>query len=218
MKYEFDWSVLYTHRQLLLDGLLATIEVAGIAILLSSLIGTAVGVLRHFSPQPIKSLFIAYTEFFRNVPPIVQFFFWYFAVGLGSFDGAILGLSAFQSAYIAEVVRSGIQAIPRTQIEAARASGLSTAQMIRYVILPQATIRIVPALSIEFINVIKNSSIAMTIGVMELTFQTQEIEARTFRGFEAATAVTLLYVMLAFFVVIAMRCCERVLRIDVRGG
>ena len=218
MQYEFDWSVLYTHRQLLLDGLLATIEVAGIAIVLSSLIGTAVGTLRHFSPQPIKSLFIGYTEFFRNVPPIVQFFFWYFAVGLGSFDGAILGLSAFQSAYIAEVVRSGIQAIPRTQIEAARASGLSSTQMIRYVILPQATIRIVPALSIEFINVIKNSSIAMTIGVMELTFQTQEIEARTFRGFEAATAVTILYIMLAFIVVIAMRCCERVLRIDVRGG
>jgi ABC-type amino acid transport system permease subunit len=127
-------------------------------------------------------------------------------------------LSAFQSAYIAEVVRSGIGAIPRTQTEAARASGLSSAQMIRYVILPQAAIRIVPALSIEFINVIKNSSIAMTIGVMELTFQTQEIEARTFRGFEAATAVTLLYVMLAFFVVIGMRCCERALRIDVRGG
>jgi ABC-type amino acid transport system permease subunit len=90
--------------------------------------------------------------------------------------------------------------------------------MIRYVILPQAAIRIVPALSIEFINVIKNSSIAMTIGVMELTFQTQEIEARTFRGFEAATAVTVLYIMLAFVVVIGMRYCERALRIDVRGG
>jgi polar amino acid transport system permease protein len=79
-------------------------------------------------------------------------------------------------------------------------------------------LRTVPALSIEFINIIKNSSIAMTIGVMELTFQTQEIEARTFRGFEAATAVTALYVMLAFVVVFAMRAVERTLKIEVRGG
>lgn len=218
MNYEFDWGVLYAHRHLLLEGLKATVEVAGIALVLGSIIGAFVGTLRHFSPQPFRFLFAAYTEFFRNVPPIVQFFFWYFAVGLGSFEGAIVGLSVFQSAYIAEVIRSGIQAIPRTQIEAARSSGLHFGQMIRYVILPQAVIRIVPALSLEFINIIKNSSIAMTIGVMELTFQTQEIEARTFRGFEAATAVTCLYMMLAFVVVIATRLCERFLRIDVRGG
>lgn len=218
MNYEFDWGVLYTHRQLLFAGLQATIEVAIIALVLSFIIGAFVGTMRHFSPQPFKFLFAAYTEFFRNVPPIVQFFFWYFAVGLGSFDGAVIGLSAFQSAYIAEVVRSGIQSIPRTQTEAARSSGMHFGQMIFYVILPQAVIRIVPALSIEFINIIKNSSIAMTIGVMELTFQTQEIEARTFRGFEAATAVTALYVMLAFIIVITMRACEKFLRIDVRGG
>lgn len=218
MSYEFDWSVLYTYRGLLLHGLRMTIEVAGLALVLSFVIGSIVGTFRHFAPGPLKLPFAAYTEFFRNIPPIVQFFFWYFAVGLDSFNGAVVGLSIFQSAYIAEVVRSGIQAIPPTQIEAARSSGLGFLQMTAYVILPQAIIRIVPALSIEFINIIKNSSIAMTIGVTELTFQTQEIEARTFRGFEAATAVTLLYVMLAFVVVFAMRSLERMLKIEVRGG
>ena len=83
---------------------------------------------------------------------------------------------------------------------------------------PQAIMRVVPALSIEFINVIKNSSVAMTIGIMELTFQTQEIASRTFRGFEAATAVTLLYIALAFVVVLLMKWAERVLKIETRGG
>src|SRR5262249_14991002 len=157
---------------------------------------------RHFASGPLKWLLAVYTEFFRNVPPIVQFFFWYFAVGLDSYFGAVVGLSVFQSTYIAEVIRSGLQSIPRTQIEAARSSGMTFAQMLGYVLVPQATMRVVPALSIEFINIIKNSSVAMTIGVMELTFQTQEIASKTFRGFEAATAVTILYISLAFVVVV----------------
>jgi polar amino acid transport system permease protein len=216
--YHLEWGVLLQYRQLLLDGLATTVELSAVSLVLSLLIGGAVGSLRPFAAAPFAWLLAAYTEFFRNVPPIVQFFFWYFAVGLDSFPGAVVGLAIFQSTYIAEVFRSGIQAIPKTQIEAARSSGMGFLQMMRYVIVPQAVIRIVPALGIEFINIIKNSSVAMTIGVMELTFQTQEIESRTFRGFEAATAVTLMYVGLAFVVVLTMRYLERVLRIDVRGA
>lgn len=218
MDYEFNWYVLYEYRHLLLQGLRLTVEVAALSLVLSLSLGSVIGTLRHFAPRPLAFPLAAFTELFRNVPPIVQFFFWYFAVGLDSFAGAVVGLTIFQSAYIAEVVRSGVQAIPKTQVEAARSAGLSFLQMIAYVILPQALIRIVPALSIEFINVIKNSSIAMTIGVMELTFQTQEIEARTFRGFEAATAVTALYVLLAYSIVLAMRALERVLKIEIRGA
>ena len=218
MSYELHWEVLWQYRQLLLDGLTVTVELSGIALGLSLLIGGVVGTLRPFASGAAAALLAAYTEFFRNVPPIVQFFFWYFAVGLDSFTGAVVGLSAFQGAYIAEAFRSGIQAIPKTQIEAARSSGMSFLAMMRHVIVPQAVIRIVPALSIEFINVIKNSSVAMTIAVTELTFQSQEIEARTFRGFEAATAVTLIYIALAFVVVFAMRRLERSFRIELRGG
>lgn len=213
-----DWRVLIEHRQLLVDGLILTVELSIVSAALSFVIGSAVGAGRHFLPSAIRWVLVAYTEFFRNIPPIVQFFFWYFAVGFDSFSGAVIGLSVFQSTYIAEVVRSGLQSIPKTQVEAARSSGLSFLQLLRYVLFPQAMIRIVPALSIEFINIIKNSSAAMTIGVMELTFQTQEIAARTFRGFEAATAVTVLYIALALIVVLLLRWAETLLRIEVRGG
>lgn len=213
-----DWRVLIEYRQLLLEGLILTVQLSIVSAVLSFAIGSIVGAGRHFLPGATGWVLAAYIEFFRNIPPIVQFFFWYFAVGFDSFVGAVIGLSIFQSTYIAEVVRSGLQSIPKTQVEAARSSGLNFLQMLSYVTFPQAIIRIVPALSIEFINIIKNSSAAMTIGVVELTFQTQEIAYRTFRGFEAATAVTLLYVALALIVVLLMRWAEKILKIEIRGG
>lgn len=213
-----DWQVLVEYRWLLWEGLVLTVQLSLISMVLSFAIGSVVGAGRYFLGGTAGWLLAAYTEFFRNIPPIVQFFFWYFAVGFDSFVGAVIGLSVFQSTYIAEVMRSGLQSISKTQIEAARSSGLGFLQMLSYIVFPQAVIRIVPALSIEFINIIKNSSAAMTISVMELTFQTQEIASRTFRGFEAATAVTLLYIALAFVVVLLMRWAERVLKIEVRGG
>ena len=103
-------------------------------------------------------------------------------------------------------------------MEAARSSGLSEWRAVLHVILPQAAIRVIPPLSIEFINLVKNSSVAMTIGFAELTFATQEIEARTFRGFEAATTVTALYVLLSSLIVIAMHLVERAVRLDIRKG
>lgn len=218
MTYHFDWGVLLQYKGLLLQGLLATCELAAVSLALSMVLGTMVGVGRSFLPAPLRFLCVCYTEFFRNIPPIVQFFFWYFAAGLDVFPTAVVGLSVFTSAYIAEIVRSGIGAIPRTQLEAARSSGMTTLQVIRHIVLPQALIRVIPPLSIEFINIIKNSAIAMTVGFMELTFQTQEIEARTFRGFEAATAVTGLYIGLALVVVVAMHAMERLVRLDLRRG
>jgi polar amino acid transport system permease protein len=213
-----DWNILIEYRELLFHGLILTVQLSLVSALLSFVAGSLVGAGRFFLSGTANRLLSAYTEFFRNIPPIVQFFFWYFAVGLDSFAGAIIGLSVFQSTYIAEVVRSGLQSIPKTQIEAARSSGLNFLQTLTYVMFPQTIIRINPPLSIEFINIIKNSSAAMTIGVMELTFQTQEIAARTFRGFEAATAVTVLYIALAFVVVFLMRWAEKLVKIEVRGG
>ena len=218
MNYEFDWNVLIEYRHLLWQGLVFTIELSAVCLVLSFIIGSIVGLARYFTTGPISWIFAFYTEFFRNIPPIVQFFFWYFAVGLGAFSGATVGLSVFTSAYISEIVRSGFQSIPKTQWEAARSSGLPFVRVLWHIIFPQALMRILPPLSIEFINVVKNSSIAMTISVTELTFQSQEIEAQTFRGFEAATAVTVLYVGLAFVIVGIMHAIERAVRLDVRSG
>lgn len=218
MTYHFEWSVLIKYHELLLEGVVATLELAGIALVLSLVGGAFVGVARTFLPRSVAWLFAAYTELFRNVPPIVQFFFWYFAGALDSFSAAIVGLSMFTSAYIAEIIRSGINSIPHTQIEAARSSGLTTLQVIFFIVLPQALIRVVPPLSIEFINIIKNSAVAMTIGYTELTFQSQEIEARTFRGFEAATAATVLYAGLALGIVLLMHGIEYVVSLNIRRG
>ena len=218
MTYQFDWGVLLQYRGLLLQGLLATCELSATSLALSMALGTMVGVGRSFLPAPLRWGCAWYTEFFRNIPPIVQFFFWYFAANLDVFPAAVVGLSVFTSAYIAEIIRSGIGAIPHTQLEAARSSGMTTVQVIHHIVLPQALIRVIPPLGIEFINIIKNSAVAMTVGFMELTFQTQEIEARTFRGFEAATAVTMLYIGLALVVVVAMHAVERRVRLDLRRG
>jgi polar amino acid transport system permease protein len=218
MHYKFEWAILLTYRHLLWQGLVMTAWISTLGTLLSLAVGTAIGLGRASHLRPVRWACGGFIEFFRNIPLIVQLFFWYFAVGLDALPAAVIGLTAYTSAYVAEVVRSGVQSIPTTQTEAARAFGMTTYQMVRHVLGPQALLRIVPPLGIEFINVIKNSSIAMTIGVTELTFQTQQIEAQTFRGFEAATAITVLYVLLAFVVVLATEIVERATRVEVKVG
>ena len=218
MAYQFDWSVLLTYRHLLWHGLVLTVQISAASMAASLVLGSLVGVGRRSERAWLRWVLGAYVEFFRNVPLIVQLFFWYFGAGLDTWPAAVLGLTVYTSAYIAEVVRAGLQSIPRAQTDAARSFGMTPYQVVRHVILPQALMRVVPPLAIEFINVIKNSSIAMTIGLAELTFQTQQIEAQTFRGFEAATAITFLYVALAFAIVVAMTWVERTLRLDLRVG
>ena len=218
MNYQFDWHIIWEYRHLLLDGLFETLRLVGVCLVASILLGLITAVGRSFLPSYLSVVFAIYVEIFRNVPPVVQFFFWDFAVGLDVFPASFIALSVFTSTYIAEIFRSGIASIPKTQTEAARSAGMTQVQVISYVILPQALLRVIPPLSVEFINLIKNSSIAMTIGFAELTFQTQEIETRAFRGFEAATAVTLLYVGLALAVVVTMHLAERFARLEIRKG
>jgi len=216
--YHFDWSVLLQYRNLLWDGLRATVLLVAATMAASSTIGAVVALAREYGPAPLRWVCVGYTELFRNVPPIVQFFLWDFGVGLDVFPAALVGLSVFTSTYVAEVLRSGVHATPQTLVEAGRCSGMSGLQALCYIVLPQAVLRSLPALGIEYINVIKNSAVAMTVGYAELTFQTQQIEAETFRGFEAATAVTALYVMLASVVLVGMHALEHLLRGDLRRG
>lgn len=218
MNYQFNWGIVLEYRSLLVDGLLITLQLAALSFVASILLGLITAIGRSFMPTYVSTAFTVYVEVFRNIPPIVQFFFWSFAVGLNVFPASLVALSVFTSTYIGEIIRSGIESIPKTQAEAARSSGMPELYVISYVILPQAVIRVIPALSVEFITLIKNSSIAMTIGLTELTFQTQEIEARSFRGFEAATTVTILYVILALVVVLVMHLLEHLVRLDIRKG
>ena len=125
-----------------------------------------------------------------------------------AFFSALLALTLYTGSYIAEVIKAGINSIPKGQFEAAQSLGMNKFQIMWYIIYPQAVRIIIPPLTSQFLNLIKNSSLAMTIGVAELTFATQQIDADTFRGFEAATAVTVLYIILTLSTSFVMNLIE----------
>jgi ABC-type amino acid transport system permease subunit len=148
-------------------------------------------------------------EVLRNLPIVVKLFFLYFVLGLDAMTAAIIGLVTHQSAYIADIVTSGFRAIPREQSEVAWCCGHGPAQVFAHVLLPQVVRFAMPPMTTQFIEVVKNSAAAMLIGVEELTFQTQHIESETFRGFEAATTATLMYVAFALAIATAAHLAAR---------
>jgi glutamate/aspartate transport system permease protein len=176
-------------------------------------LGSIVGVARTTDKTWLVKLGNAYVELFRNVPLIVQFFVWYFVVpGLipavkvwvttldpteHQFVTAVVCLGFFTSSRIAEQVRSGIQSLPRGQRNAGYALGLTQIQTYRYVLLPMAYRIIIPPLTSEVMNLIKNTAVAYSIGLVELFFRTREMGEMTFRYFEAFAAATLIYVVIA---------------------
>jgi polar amino acid transport system permease protein len=209
LKYHFDWSVITSGKYFdwLVSGLKVTLQLSSISIVLAFLLGLFIAVLRMTHVKPVRFIATAYLEFFRNTPLLVQIFFWYFGSykilpdrvneWLNStnfeFSAAVIALTVYTSAFIAEDIRSGVLSIPKEQMEAARSAGFSFLRSMQYIILPQAVRITVPPLVNQFLNLAKNSSLAMTIGVAELTYQARQVESYTFKGFEAFTAATLLY-------------------------
>ena len=225
MNYKFDWSVLWTGQsgEWLLSGLIVTLELSALGWLLAVFLGIVSGALRTVPLRPLRAAATFYVEFFRNVPLLVWMFFWYFAVppllpeGIREFLfahslefwAAVVALGVYSGARFSEVLRSGIQSIPKTQFEASVASGLSTFQAYRYVILPVALRLILPPATNESLNLLKNSSVALTISVAELTFQTRQIETYTAKAIEALTAGTLIYLILCVSLATIMSWVER---------
>ena len=225
MNYKFDWAVLWTGQsgQWLLSGLITTLELSACAWVLAVALGILSGALRTMPFRPLRAVATFYVEFFRNVPLLVWMFFWYFGVppflpvavqewlfshGL-EFWAAVCALGVYSGARFSEVLRSGIQSIPRTQLEASVASGLTVAQAYRYVILPIALRLIIPPATSESLNLLKNSSVALTISVAELTFQTRQIETYTAKAIEALTAGTVIYLVLCVSLASVMAWVER---------
>ncbi len=225
MNYSFKWSVLWTGQSghWLLQGLLTTLELSALAWLLAVALGILSGALRTVQFPPLRWAATFYVEFFRNVPLLVWMFFWYFGVppllprGVqdwvfnhgAEFWAGMLALGVYHGARISEVIRSGIQSIPRTQFEASVAIGLTTFQAYRLIILPVALRLIVPPATNESLNLLKNSSVALTISVAELTFQTRQIETYTAKAIEALTAGTLIYLALCLSIATIMARVER---------
>jgi glutamate/aspartate transport system permease protein len=236
--YNWHWKVLLemepggtgTYLHYLLVGLLWTLATALAAWVIALSIGAVVGTLRTTPLKWAVRLGNLYVEIFRNIPLIVQMFLWFFvmpelvpqAVGdwikqmpppWGSYIPAVLCLGIFTSVRVAEQVRAGIQSLPRGQRMAGIAMGLTEAQTYRYVVLPQAFRIILPPLTSEFMNIIKNSSVALTIGLLELTGRARSMQEFSFRVFEAFTAATVIYLLTNLVVVLLMRVLEKKVRV-----
>jgi len=216
LNYTFDWSIITSGKYFdwLVSGLLTTLKLSALSIVLAFLLGLLIAVMRMSDNKPVRWIAHAYLEFFRNTPLLVQIFFWYFGsykilptvvndwlnVAGFEFAAAAIALTIYTSAFIAEDIRSGVLSIPKEQMEAARSAGFSYLRSMQYIILPQAIRITIPPLVNQFLNLVKNSSLAMTIGVMEITYQARQVESYTFKGFEAFTAATVVYLALSIII------------------
>jgi glutamate/aspartate transport system permease protein len=232
VNYHWNWRIFWepapngtgTYLDMLLSGLLLTIETAICAWIIALVFGSVIGVLRTLPSKAASGIGFAWVEFFRNMPLLVQLFLWFFVLpeilphawGLwlkqipnAPFYTAAIGIGLFMSARVAEQTRAGVNSLPRGQKLAATALGLTTAQTYRYVLLPMAFRIILPPLTSEFLNTIKNTSVAITIGLIELTGEARSMQEFSFQVFEAFTGATVLYLLINIVVVIAMRYLER---------
>ena len=232
MNYNWNWGIFFetspdgvhTYLETLLLGTGWTLATALAAWCLALVFGSFAGVVRT-TPYPwLVRLGHGYVELFRNIPLLVQMFLWYFVlpelvpVDIGdwlkqlpdaSFYTAVVALGFYTSARIAEQVRAGILSLARGQRLAALALGLTLPQSYLYVLLPMAYRIILPPLTSEFLNVIKNSAVALTIGLMELTARARAMQEMSFQVFEAFTAATIIYIIINIAVTFGMRWVEQ---------
>jgi len=238
VNYNWNWKVLLeaepggtgSYLHYLVVGLGWTLATALAAWVIALALGALIGTLRTTSMKWVVRAGNLYVEIFRNVPLIVQMFLWFFVVPellptalgdwikqvpppWGSYIPAVMCLAIFTSVRVAEQVRAGINSLPRGQRMAGTAMGLTEAQAYRYVILPQAFRIILPPLTSEFMNIIKNSSVALTIGLLELTGRARAMQEFSFKVFEAFTAATVIYLLTNLIVVLGMRMLENRVRV-----
>ncbi len=181
-------------------GLWMTVKLSLVSIVFAIIIGALAGLAR-MSPNPaLKHLATVYVELIRGTPLLVQIFIVYFFIGtvmdLERFTAAVVALCVFTGAYVAEIIRSGIESISRGQMEAGRSLGMSRGMTMRYIILPQAFKRVLPPLAGQFINLIKDSSLVSVIALTDLTKAGREVVSVTFSPFEVWFTVAVLYLLL----------------------
>jgi glutamate/aspartate transport system permease protein len=232
MHYNWNWGIFWEQSpdgipyiDTLLIGLKWTIATAVLAWIMALILGTVIGTIRTTQKPWAVKIANGYVELFRNIPLLVQMFLWYFVMpelvpaALGdwlkslpeaSFVTAFLALGFFTSSRVAVQVSTGINALPRGQRMAGAALGLTPVQTYRYVLLPMAFRIIIPALTNEFAAIIKNSSVALTIGLVELTAATYSMREFTFQTFESLTGATVIYIIISVIALLLARFLERV--------
>jgi His/Glu/Gln/Arg/opine family amino acid ABC transporter permease subunit len=198
LSYSFDWSVLWRYREQLLGGFALTLALSIVSLAGAVAVGVLAGAADESARRWPRAVAAAYVEAARNVPLLVHLYIWYLALTalkLPAFWCSVLGLSLYSGAYVAEIVRSGLQGVPAGQRAAGLASGLSLREVLRHIVYPQALRIVAPSLAGLFSQLIKDSSLASVISVAELTFVAGAIEGDTFRTFEAYIGITVLYLV-----------------------
>lgn len=234
MNYHWNWMIFWaqapdgtgTYMHTLIRGMYWTLGVSILAWIIALVFGVMVGVFRTTRIGWLERICAGYVELFRNVPLLVQMFLWYFvfpevvpsAIGnwikaadptWSTFWTAVVCLGLFTSARIAEQVRAGVTSLPRGQNMAGTALGLTRPQVYRYLLLPMTVRIIMPPLTSEALNLIKNSSVAFTIGLLEITGAARSMQEFSFQIFESFTAATVLYLIINAIVVVLMRHIEK---------
>lgn len=211
--YEFDWSVIPDNIDVFLEGALLTLEISAISLLLSLPIGIIFGFGRISRNIGVRLIASTYVEIMRGVPLLVLLMFVYFGLGaifgLSSYWSAIVSLAVFEGAFLAEIFRSGIQSVPKGQMEAARSSGMSNFQAMRYIILPQAIRRTLPPAASQFIMLIKDSSLVSVIAGVDLTLKAKNLVSSSFRALEIWAFVAVIYFIMTFSLSLLIRYFEK---------
>lgn len=214
MGYELDFSVVLSepYRSFLLTGIRYTLLLFAASWAIALVLAIVITVVRATGIKPLELIAAAYVAYHRNVPLLVQILVWYIGAssflprGVNMFMNrndpefmfALIALSLYAAAYMSEDMRSGMRAIPRTQMEAARSMGFTFAGSMRWVILPQTWRIALPPLLNQTLLLFKGTSLAAAIGVAELTYQARQIETQTFRIFESFSVVTAIYLVGSF--------------------
>jgi glutamate/aspartate transport system permease protein len=236
MNYHWNWGIFLepspegngTYGGMILSGLWMTIRVSTLSWIVALVAGSLVGVARSLPIAWARALTGVWIEPLRNIPLLVQLFLWFFVLPEvlpaswgdwlkqmpdAPFITAVIGIGLFMSARVAVQVATGLAALPRGQMAAATALGLTVPQSYRYVLLPMAFRVVLPPLTSELINTIKNSSVALTIGLAELTARARAVQEFSFQVFEAFGAATLCYLIINLIATVCMRLLERRLRL-----
>jgi len=199
-----DWSVVWTHRDALVDATGTTILFAAATMAIALPCGACIAALRLYAWSPIRTIAACYVEFFRNLP-LILVVYWAFYVlpiltglGLSPFLTGLAALALNVTAYNAETFRAGINSIRRGQVEAAMALGMSRPQALRRVVIPQALRRILPVLTSTWVSLFKDTSLVSVIAVTELAYVAMQVRAQTFRVLEMLSAMAVIYWLLGY--------------------
>lgn len=213
MIYQPDWSIITNNLGIFGGGLLLTLRISALSLLLAIPIGIIVGIGRISKNRFVNFVASAYVEIMRGIPLIVILIWIYFVLGqflkLGSFWGSIVSLAIFSGAFIAEIVRGGIQSIPKGQMEAARSSGMTHFQAMKFIILPQAFRKTLPPMASQFILLIKDSSLVSTISAVDLTLKATNLAAISYRYIEIWSFVAVVYFAVTFTLSLIIRQFEK---------